>query len=361
MLPTLNPPLVSFCTPTYNRPEYLRRVVESCLAQTYRHWEIVITDNSNNNETANMVAKWTDPRIRYFSNGGNVGPAINSNRAFLMARGKYVQLLMDDDLIKPKFLERMVAAFEKNPTVGVVMAPMELIDAEDRRIFPKFYVFRTMHHRYRYQVGDGLIERKRVLRDFLTRDYPCCVPSGILYRAEALRFDPAAEAVRRMPFDPANEAWRLPLPFDPAADFAGDLLMSMKIAAQWDFYYIDEGLSSWRFIPVGHTAKIHKTGLKISVFYDVTRQVLALEPVQEMFRDEWDKLKRDSLFFCTCRAVMLNGLAAMRARSLKLLLDTIKTVCKQDPYLTNHLRLPFWAMNQIWVSIFPPKLPPPRE
>jgi glycosyltransferase domain-containing protein len=336
---SVNPPLVSICIPTYNRPEYLRRVVASCLAQTYRHWEIIITDNSTNHESANMAAQWTDPRIRYFKNDGNLGATASCNRAVSMVQGKYVQLLMDDDLIKPKFLELMVDAFEKNPTAGVVMAPMALIDQNDRRIFPRFYLFRTMQYRFRYQVGDGLIDRKRVLRDFLTRDYPCTVPSGILYRTEALR--------------PT-------LPFDPEADFAGDLLTCMKIATRWDFYYIDEVLSSWRFMPVGHTASLHQTGLKISVFYAITRQILAEKSVQELFRDEWGKIVRDSIFFCSCRA-LLNGLAGMRSRSPRLILATIKTILQEDRYLINLLHLPWWVVGQIWVSIFPPKFPPARE
>ena len=78
----------------------------------------------------------------------------------------------------------MTAAFAKNPTVGIVMAPMDLIDEEDRRIFPRFYLVRKMHYRYRFQVGDGLVERARVLKEFLVHDYPCCVPSGLMYRGK---------------------------------------------------------------------------------------------------------------------------------------------------------------------------------
>ena len=339
----MNPPLVSICTPTYNRPEYLRRTIQSCLAQTLNNFEIIITDNSTNEDSAKMVATLSDPRIHYYKNpvfSAPGHPAIHSsNRAVSMAQGKYVLLLMDDDLIKPRFLELMVAAFERNSTAGVVMAPIALIDENDRRIFPKFYLFRTMQYRYRYQVGDGLIDRKRLLRDFLTRDYPCCVPSGILYRAEALR--------------PA-------LPFEPEIDFANDLLLSMKIATEWDFYYIDEVLSSWRLMTNNHTANLHQTGLKISIFYAVTRQILAKKSVQEMFRHEWPKLVRDSFFFCSCRA-LLNGLAGMRSRSPGLILNTIQTIVHEDPSMFNLLRLPFWALAQVWISIFPPKLPPARE
>ena len=336
----MNTPLASFCIPTYNRPEYLRRTIGSCLGQTCQDFEIIITDNSTNDDSAQMVAKIKDPRIRYYSNNGNIGSLASHIRAVSMVRGKYVQMLMDDDLIKPRFLELMVDAFEKNPSVGVVMAPMELIDENDRRIYPKFYVFRTMEYRYRYQVGDGLIDRKRLLRDFLTRDYPCCVPSGILFRAEALR--------------PT-------LPFVEEADFAGDLNTCMKIAPHWDFYYIDEVLSSWRFIPEGHTVRQHQKGFKIEAWYYITRKCLDNKAVQEMFRDEWDKLVRDSLYFCSCRAALLNGLAAVRARSPKMLMRTIQTVRKEDPYWTNFLRLPLFAIREIAASLFPPKLPPARQ
>lgn len=337
----MNTPLVTFCIPTYNRPEYLRRAIESCLAQTCQDFEIVITDNSTNDESAQMVAKINDPRIRYYSNNGNIGSLASHIRAVSFVRGKYVQFLMDDDLIKPKFLELMVDAFEKNPTVGVVMAPMALIDENDRRIYPKFYLFRTKVYRYRYQVGDGLVERKRVLRDFLTGpEYPCCVPSGILYRAEALRAT---------------------LPLDAGADFAGDVDTCMKIAPHWDFYYIDQVLSAWRFMPANHTMSQSQGGFKIEAWYYITRRCLNNKVVQEMFRDEWDKLVRDSLFFCSCRAVLLNGLAAVRTRSPKLLMQTIKTVRKEDPHWINLLRLPFFAMREIAASLFPPKQPPARE
>jgi glycosyltransferase involved in cell wall biosynthesis len=339
----MNAPLVSICTPTYNRPEFLRRTIESCLAQTCQDFEIIITDNSTNDESAQMVAKMRDPRIRYHSNNGNIGSLENYRKAVSLLRGKYVQILADDDLLKPKFLELTVNVFEKNPTVGAVMAPLDLIDENDRRIFPKFYLIHTMRYRYRYQVGDGLIERKRVLRDFLTGqagDYPCCVPTGILYRAKALQ---AA------------------LPFDAEANFAGDLDLCMKIAPHWDFYYIDQVLSSWRHTPDNHTARLHKEGLPIHAFYYVTRRCLRNNTVQEMFQDEWDKLNRDSLLFCSWRGAVLNGLAAMRARSPKLLLATFKTIWKEDPYRTNLLRLPIWAVRQVVTSIFPPDLPQARE
>jgi len=175
------------------------------------------------------------------------------------------------------------------------------------------------------------------------------VPSGLMFRAEALRR--------------AGE-------FRPKADFAGDLDMCMRIAPEWDFYYIDEVLSSWRLMPVCHTASddvaegrstatLHQRGLEISAFYFVTRQCLDNPQVREFFRDDWHKTVRDSLFFCSCRA-LLNGLAGVRSRNPALIFSTIKTILREDPEPVNWLRLPLFVIRQIWISLFPPKLPPPR-
>lgn len=336
-------PLVSILIPTYNRPEYLRRAVESCLAQIYPNYEVIITDNSTNDESARMAAAWNYPRVRYFKNQGNVGPVASSNRAVSLSSGQYIKFLMDDDLLKPRCLELMVKALEENPTAGVAMAPMELIDETDRRIYPKFYGFRTMRYRYRYQVGDGLIDRRRILQGFLAgarrSDYPCTVPSGLMFRAEALR-----------------QAGK----FREEADFAGDLEMCMRVAPEWDFYYIDEVLSSWRLMAVCHTASLHRMGLNIGVFYNLTRASLADPRVQEFFKESWNKTVRDSLYYCSCRA-LLNGQAGLRARDPKLIFGTIKTIMREDPNPINWLRLPVFVVHQIWISFFPPSLPPARE
>jgi glycosyltransferase involved in cell wall biosynthesis len=177
-----SPPLVSICIPTYNRPEYLRRAVESCLAQTMPDFEIVITDNSTNDDSAALAARWTDPRIRYCRNDGNIGPIASCNRVVSLSRGRYIKFLMDDDLLKPRCLELLAAGLEKFPGAGVAMAPMDLIDDMDRRIHPKFYIFQRMHYRYRYQIGDGLVDRRRLLKDFLTIPAPCPAASSFAPR-----------------------------------------------------------------------------------------------------------------------------------------------------------------------------------
>ena len=336
----MNNPLVSICIPTYQRPELLERAIRSCLAQTYPYFEVLITDNSPDDASGQMVGRLNDPRIHYHKNETNLGPYGNINRVAKLATGEYIKFLMDDDLLKPRCLELMVAALKQNPMAGLVMAPMDLIDENDRRIFPRFYVFRKMAYRYRYQVGDGLIGRKKILQDFLTKDYPCCVPSGVMWRREC--FD-------RLGY------------FDPQADFAIDLDFCMRVAAHRDFYYIDHVLSSWRLLAACHTATLHQAGMNISAFYYITRKSLADETGMSLFSDaERKKLQRDALFFCSCRA-LLNGLAGLRARNPRLISDTIRTIFREDPHWTNKFRLPWFAVREIWTSLFPKELPAPKE
>ncbi len=337
----MNTPLVSICTPTYNRVKLLERTIRSCLAQTYTNFEIVIADNSDNDASRDLVARLNDPRIRYVKNEKNLGFIGNIDKVVSLAKGKYIKVLMDDDLIMPQCLELSVAAFEKHPTVGVVMAPMSLIDENDTRIYPYFYLVRKMKYRYRFQSGDGLIPRRKILEEFLTHDYPHCVPSGLMYRTECFQ--------KLGPFD-----------FD--AGFALDVEIAMRFAAHYDFYYIDQVLSAFRYSDVSLTSSMHAQGAKVGVFYYTTWKTLNDKDAMALFSpEERPKLIRDSIYFCSCRAFFLNLIASMKARKFGIMWDTIKLIFREDKFFFNKLRLPFFMVKELWVSFFPPKWPPARE
>lgn len=61
--------LVSIMIPTYNRPQLFEKTLQSALAQTYPHVEILVNDNSTNEDTASLMDKYVaDPRVHYFRN-----------------------------------------------------------------------------------------------------------------------------------------------------------------------------------------------------------------------------------------------------------------------------------------------------
>lgn len=104
------PPLVSIVLPTYKRAHLLAQAMRSVLAQTHSHLELIVVDDNSPDDTAQVVAGFDDPRIRYYRNEPNLRLPRTLNRGFSLARGDYLTWTSDDNLLAPTAIERMVAA-----------------------------------------------------------------------------------------------------------------------------------------------------------------------------------------------------------------------------------------------------------
>lgn len=104
-------PLVTIGIPTYNRSGYLRQALQSALAQTYPNLEIIVSDNASTDDTPQVIAEYTDPRIRFIRQPENLGMAGNWNACLRAATGEYFLLLSDDDLLVPTGIEALVSAY----------------------------------------------------------------------------------------------------------------------------------------------------------------------------------------------------------------------------------------------------------
>ncbi len=113
-------PKVSVCVPTYNRAALLNAFLPTILGQTLQDFEIVIGDNCSTDNTAEVVATFADPRIRYVRHEANLGPFGNMNRLLELARGEYVCIAHDDDEYLPTFLEKEAAMLDAHPSAGMV-------------------------------------------------------------------------------------------------------------------------------------------------------------------------------------------------------------------------------------------------
>ncbi len=124
-------PLVSVLIPTHNRPDYCELAVRSVVAQTYANLEIVISDNSDDDATAQRLAPLiaNDPRIRYLRAPG-CSALENFMNCYDSSHGEFVNYLMDDDLFHPEKIARMMAAMASGPKVGLVTSFRMLIDAD---------------------------------------------------------------------------------------------------------------------------------------------------------------------------------------------------------------------------------------
>ncbi|MEL7071523.1 MAG: glycosyltransferase [Cyanobacteria bacterium J06581_3] len=126
-------PSVSVCIPTYNRAGILPYAVNSVLAQTFTDFELLICDDASPDNTAEVVAEWSDPRIRYIRHPQNIKRSRNMRSGYEAAQGKYFVKFDDDDAITPTFLEKTVAVLEANPEVDLVCTDHWVINARNER------------------------------------------------------------------------------------------------------------------------------------------------------------------------------------------------------------------------------------
>ena len=108
--------LVSVIMPSYNTERFIKSTIESVLCQSYGNLELIIVDDCSTDKTDEVVASFTDPRIKYIKNEKNSGAAVSRNRALREAKGKYVAFLDSDDLWTPDKLEKQIE-FMKGPSV----------------------------------------------------------------------------------------------------------------------------------------------------------------------------------------------------------------------------------------------------
>lgn len=102
--------LVSIITPSWNCGRFVEETLQSILAQTYAHWELLFQDDCSTDNTKQIVLAYAekDARIKYACNPQNSGAAITRNNALKRAKGKWIAFLDSDDLWLPNKLEEQL-------------------------------------------------------------------------------------------------------------------------------------------------------------------------------------------------------------------------------------------------------------
>ena len=93
-----NTPLVSILMLTYNRAKYIGTAIDSVLAQTYQNVELVIIDDGSTDETADILARYTDPRIKTVLHTENAGLHARRAESLTYTQGVYTAVLDSDDV-----------------------------------------------------------------------------------------------------------------------------------------------------------------------------------------------------------------------------------------------------------------------
>jgi glycosyltransferase involved in cell wall biosynthesis len=132
-------PAFSVCIPLYNAASIVGETIASILAQTEGDFEIVVVDDCSTDKSEAAVLRFNDDRIVFHRNEKNLGYAGNVARCFELARGKYVYLMGNDDILAPIALERTRQAFELDPAIALVTRPYYWFES-DQRARPVRYI-----------------------------------------------------------------------------------------------------------------------------------------------------------------------------------------------------------------------------
>ncbi len=121
-------PEISVIIPTYNRGRFVCQAIESVLAQTFRDFEVIVIDDGSTDDTAETLAPYRSD-IRYVRQD-RCGRSAARNRGIGLAGGRYCAFLDSDDTWFPDKLARQIAELGRNPALGLLHGPVEVVDEE---------------------------------------------------------------------------------------------------------------------------------------------------------------------------------------------------------------------------------------
>ena len=134
-------PLISVLIPVYNvEAKYLDECVESVLSQTYDNFEICLVDDaSTREETVEALKKYNSNkkiRVKFRKKNGHISAA--SNDALEMAKGEFVALMDNDDLLAPNALYEVVKVLNENRKIDFIYSDEDKMGLDGKRCEPHF-------------------------------------------------------------------------------------------------------------------------------------------------------------------------------------------------------------------------------
>jgi glycosyltransferase involved in cell wall biosynthesis len=130
------PPRISIALPVYNGERYLAQAIGSILDQTYRDFELIISDNASTDATEEICRSFEaqDGRVRYIRQPRNIGASPNFNICYALASGEYFKWAAHDDYLEPEYLAACVEVLDAKPDAVLCQSLVRLIDDRDRLI-----------------------------------------------------------------------------------------------------------------------------------------------------------------------------------------------------------------------------------
>jgi len=127
--------MISVVVPAYNAARHIERCLESIRRQTFEEFEVIVVDDGSRDDTAAIVGRWPDPRVRLVRQQ-NQGVSAARNRGIDEARGEWIAFLDADDEWLPEFLQKASRAANDHPDCIAVFT--NFVDSSTKKpVIPK--------------------------------------------------------------------------------------------------------------------------------------------------------------------------------------------------------------------------------
>jgi glycosyltransferase involved in cell wall biosynthesis len=220
----MNIPKVSVCLPTYNsgNKNFLQTAINSVLNQNFQDFELIIVDDCSTDHTREIIKSYLgdnlggNRRIKYYENEINLGLFPNWNKCLNLAKGEYITILGQDDLMNSDNLFKKVAILDEYDQVGLVTSSAQIIDDHNQITTWEWANYSNSY----------LINGQSWLFDTLGEANPICCPA-VMFRKSILE--------------------KIGNQFNTNYYYAADFKMWVEIAKVSDLYFLADFLINYRW------------------------------------------------------------------------------------------------------------------
>lgn len=173
------PVFISICIPAYKNTAYLERLISSISIQTFKNYEVVISDDSPDDSVRDFISELAFiNHLRYYKNATPLGTPENWNAAISMSKGEWIKIMHDDDWFSTEHsLQQFVDAIRQHPEASFIYASYTNVDLHNGR---ETAVRNSGWRRQLLNSHPFILMSKNVIGP----------PSAIIYqRQDAIRFD----------------------------------------------------------------------------------------------------------------------------------------------------------------------------
>ncbi len=209
----LQRPLWSVMIPAYNCARYLKKTLESVLAQDpgKEQMQIEVIDDCSTEDVEKVVKELGNGRVLFYKQSYNKGSLRNFETCLNRSLGKYIHLLHGDDFVEPGFYKEIETLFEMYPEAGAACTDFLHVDENDNIL---------------YQKHEKIADERGLLENWLSRI------------AKGQKLQPPGVVVKRSVYEQLGGFFGM--------HYGEDWLMWVRVAKDYPFAYTPLPLARYR-------------------------------------------------------------------------------------------------------------------